>query len=158
METWCRAFVYHSTIPDVWRRTLYHTCMKPYLLLGAANGFCAVALGAFGAHGLKDRVAPDLLAVWNTGAQYQMYHALALILVALLHGRLDAKGQKLRAYAGLAFGIGCIVFPGSLYALTLSGKRVLGAITPLGGVCFLTGWVLLAIAATQNAPPKEPQG
>ena len=121
--------------------------MKPFLFLGAANAFCAVALGAFGAHGLRDRVAPDLLAVWTTGAQYQMYHALALLFVALLYDRLPASGQSLARTAGVLFAAGCVIFAGSLYALALSGVRVLGAITPVGGACFLAGWVCLAVAA-----------
>ena len=126
--------------------------MKPFLLWGAANAFCAVALGAFGAHGLKARVTPDLLAVWNTGAQYQMYHALALILLAALYDRFTGSAKGLVRTAGYLFAAGCFIFAGSLYALTLTGARILGAITPLGGVCFLTGWILLAVAATKNAP------
>ena len=130
--------------------------MKPFLLLGAVNAFCAVALGAFGAHGLKGHVAPDLIAVWNTGAQYQMYHALALILVAALFDRLPAPAQGMAKTAGYLFAVGCAVFAGSLYALALSGVKLLGAITPIGGVCFLTGWELLAVAATK-LPTNTPR-
>lgn len=107
--------------------------------LGAVNGFLAVAAGAFGAHALKQRLTPEALAVFETGARYQMYHALALLLVAAL----AANGRDLDA-SGWAFLAGIVLFSGSLYALALSGVKVLGAVTPLGGVAFLVGWALLA--------------
>jgi uncharacterized membrane protein YgdD (TMEM256/DUF423 family) len=110
--------------------------------LGALSALLAVAAGAFGAHALRDRLAPDLLTVFETGARYQMYHALALILTGLELERSDARA--LRA-AGWLFVAGTLVFSGSLYALALSGVRVLGAVTPLGGVAFMAGWVAFAV-------------
>ena len=123
--------------------------LRNLFLLGTVNAFCAVALGAFGAHQLKEHIPLERIAIWNTGAQYQMYHALALVLVASLYERLPAAAQSLARTAGYLFAAGCVIFAGSLYALALSGVRVLGAITPLGGVCFLSGWVLLAVAASR---------
>lgn len=118
---------------------------RTFWILGCVFGFTGVAAGAFGAHALRASVPPDLLAVFETGARYQMYHALALLAVALAaERRPEARG--LRA-AGWLFAAGTLVFSGSLYALALSGVRVLGAITPIGGACFLAGWVALALAA-----------
>lgn len=114
--------------------------MSEWTRLGAAAAFVAVACGAFGAHALKAKLAPDLLAVWNTGAQYMMYHALALILVGLLADR----GRAVSA-AGWLFSAGIVLFSGSLFALALTGERRLGAVTPLGGLCFLVGWLSLAL-------------
>ena len=112
-----------------------------FAVLGAVSAFVAVAAGAFGAHALRARLTPDLLAVFETGARYQMYHALALFAVAWAvtrssHGAIGA--------AGWLFVAGTVIFSGSLYALALSGVRALGAVTPLGGVCFLAGWLMLA--------------
>ncbi|MFP5304396.1 MAG: DUF423 domain-containing protein [Gammaproteobacteria bacterium] len=119
---------------------------KAFLLLGAVYGLLGVALGAFGAHALRARVSPDLLAVWRTAVEYQMYHALALLLAGLLLRQLPSTALQI---AGICFAAGVVLFSGSLYALTLSGVRVLGAITPFGGVLFLAGWVLLLAAATR---------
>ena len=123
-----------------------------FLQIGAVNGFLAVALGAFGAHGLKDRVSAEALAVWRTGTEYHLAHAIALILVALLLERAgrDAAAFKYLRWAGVLFAVGILIFSGSLYALTLSGVKVLGAITPLGGLCFLSGWALLAVAGARR--------
>jgi len=115
-----------------------------FLMLGGVSGFLAVALGAFGAHGLRDRLPADLLAVFEVGVRYQMYHALALVGVALA---LDRWPSGALSAAGWSFLIGTVIFSGSLYLLTLTGQRWLGAITPLGGVAFLAGWALLAWAA-----------
>ncbi len=112
-----------------------------FAVLGALSGFIAVALGAFAAHGLKSRLAPDMLAIFETGVRYQLYHAFALIAVAWA---LHAGGQTAARAAGWCFVAGTLVFSGSLYALALSGLRWLGAITPLGGLAFLAGWLLLA--------------
>ncbi len=109
--------------------------------IGAWSAFLAVAAGAFGAHALRAQLAPDLLAVFETGARYQMFHALALVLVGLFVER--AAGRLLSA-AGWLFVVGTVLFSGSLYALALSGVRALGAVTPLGGACFLAGWACLA--------------
>jgi uncharacterized membrane protein YgdD (TMEM256/DUF423 family) len=114
-----------------------------YATLGAISGLLSVLLGAFGAHALKDRLAPDLLAVFETGVRYQFYHALALLAVAWA---IDRGGGTPARAAGLLFVIGTVIFSGSLYALALSGLRWLGAVTPLGGVAFLAGWLLLALA------------
>jgi len=112
-----------------------------FAVLGALSGFIAVALGAFAAHGLKSRLAPDLLAVFETGARYQFYHVLALFAAAWV---LERGGGGAARAAGWCFVAGTLVFSGSLYALALSGLRWLGAITPLGGLAFLAGWLLLA--------------
>lgn len=119
--------------------------VKNYLLIAALSGFLAVALGAFGAHGLKQKLAPDLLAVYHTGVQYHFYHTFALLLVAVL--MLHWPQSAALRWSALLFCIGMLVFSGSLYALSLTGIRWLGAITPLGGVAFLAGWVCLALAA-----------
>lgn len=110
-------------------------------VLGALSGFVAVASGAFGAHVLRQRLSPDHLAVFETAARYEMYHALALIGVALALNR--RSGAALRV-AGWCFVAGTVFFCGSLYILALTGIGWLGAITPLGGVCFLAGWLALA--------------
>ncbi|HUB06875.1 MAG TPA: DUF423 domain-containing protein [Myxococcales bacterium] len=118
--------------------------MSPFLTLGALSGFLAVGAGAFGAHALKARLAPDLLAIFETGARYQMYHALALVLVALV--QVKAAPSALLAWSGWLFVAGTVLFSGSLYVLALSGVRWWGAVTPLGGLAFLAGWALLAAA------------
>ena len=107
-----------------------------------------VALGAFGAHALRDRLGVTGLATYHTGTEYHLVHSLAILLVASLAGRtIDERRAVL---IGRLFAAGIILFSGSLYALAVSGVRVLGAITPLGGVCFLTGWALLAHAAWRS--------
>ena len=115
-----------------------------FLVAGAVSGGLAVAAGAFGAHALRARLPPDLLAVFQTGAQYQLAHALALLASGWMAGR--APGCASTA-AGWLFLAGTVLFSGSLYALALSGVRVLGAVTPFGGVAFLGGWAALAWAA-----------
>jgi uncharacterized membrane protein YgdD (TMEM256/DUF423 family) len=117
---------------------------RTFLLVGALAAFIGVALGAFGAHGLRNRLSADMLAVFETGVRYQMYHALAILIVGLAAARLD--GWLIRA-AGWLFTGGIVLFSGSLYALALSGITVLGAVTPIGGLAFLAGWACLAIAA-----------
>jgi uncharacterized membrane protein YgdD (TMEM256/DUF423 family) len=123
--------------------------LKTFLFLGSVNAFLAVALGAFGAHVLKERLSTDMLAVYQTGVQYQMYHALALIAVAILSSKLSDNAAI--GWSGWFFFIGILLFSGSLYALSLSGIKILGAITPLGGVAFLAGWVILAVAAIKHS-------
>lgn len=118
-----------------------------FLMLGALSAFIAVGAGAFGAHALRARLAPDLLAVFETGARYQMYHALALLVVAWAAAR---PGATLAGWAGWCFVAGTVLFSGSLYVLALSGVRWLGAVTPLGGVAFLAGWLCLALSARQG--------
>ena len=114
---------------------------RHFLGIGAISAFIAVAAGAFGAHALKDIVTADRLTVWETAARYQMYHALGLLVVAYLAGQKSAGPARI---SGWLFVAGTILFSGSLYALTLSGVTILGAITPLGGVAFLVGWLILA--------------
>jgi len=114
------------------------------LAFAALNGFLAVTLGAFAAHGLRSRLSPELLDTFQTGVQYHMYHALALFGVGLL--MLHFPAQTLLRYSAVAFVLGMLLFSGSLYVLSLSGIRWLGAITPLGGAGFLAGWGLLAAA------------
>ncbi len=122
---------------------------RVFLLLGSINAFLAVALGAFGAHGLRSRLTTEMLDVYKTGVQYQMAHALGLILIALLlERRLAASG--LAAWSGWLLTAGIVLFSGSLYVLSISGVRILGAITPLGGLCFLAGWALLVAAALKD--------
>jgi uncharacterized membrane protein YgdD (TMEM256/DUF423 family) len=117
------------------------TMDRTFFVLGAVLAGVAVAAGAFGAHGLRDRLAPDMLAVFETAARYQMYHALALLAVAWAAARWPDAGTGL---AGWLFVAGIALFSGSLYVLALSGVRWLGAITPFGGLCFLAGWGVLA--------------
>jgi uncharacterized membrane protein YgdD (TMEM256/DUF423 family) len=117
---------------------------KTFLLIGALFAFLGVAFGAFGAHGLRGRLSPEMLAVFETGVRYHMYHALALIATAAFMSKLD--GRAVTA-AGWCFTAGIFIFSGSLYALALTGVTVLGAITPIGGLAFLAGWILLAVAA-----------
>jgi uncharacterized membrane protein YgdD (TMEM256/DUF423 family) len=115
---------------------------RVFTVCGALSAFVAVAAGAFGAHALKTRLGPDLLAVFETAARYQMYHAFGLIAVAWAMSRWATP--QLRA-AGWLFLAGTVLFSGSLYLLALTGARGLGAVTPLGGLCFLAGWLLLAM-------------
>jgi uncharacterized membrane protein YgdD (TMEM256/DUF423 family) len=109
---------------------------------GAVFGFLAVALGAFGAHGLQGRLTPADLDTFEIGVRYQMYHALALLLLAVLVARTGESGAAL--WAGWSFVAGILVFSGSLYLLVMTGVRSLGAVTPIGGLALLAGWLLLA--------------
>lgn len=119
------------------------------VLFAAVFGFTGVGLGAFAAHGLRGRLSPEYLAVFQTGVLYQLVHALALLGVGLLalHWR-----SRLLAAAGGLFTAGILLFSGSLYLLTLSGVGKLGMITPLGGTAFLAGWLCLALAAWRAQP------
>ncbi len=113
-----------------------------FFVLASVSGGLAVVLGAFGAHGLKTRIEPELLATFEIGVRYQMYHALALLAVA----RAQWSAARLLATSGWLFLAGTVLFSGSLYLLTLTGQRWLGAITPLGGLAFIVGWFCLALA------------
>ncbi len=115
-----------------------------FLMIGALSGATGVAAGAFGAHALRDKLEPRLLEVFETGARYQMYHALALLAVGLVASRWPSG---IINSAGWLFVAGTLFFTGSLYAMAFTGVRALGAITPIGGVCFIAGWVCLGIAA-----------
>ena len=131
---------------------------RTFMILGALSAGLSVAAGAFGAHALRERVEPRLLEVFETAARYQMYHALALFAVAWVVARgaevtsaqgvaeHAAPGVSMAVAAGWLFVAGTVVFSGSLYAMTFTGIRGLGAITPIGGVCFIVGWVCLAVA------------
>jgi uncharacterized membrane protein YgdD (TMEM256/DUF423 family) len=118
-----------------------------FFRLGSISGLIAVAAGAFGAHALRARLTPDDLAVFETAARYQMYHALGLLAAAWAVTRWPGP---LGHWAGWLFAIGTGLFSGSLYALALSGTRWLGAIAPLGGVAFLAGWLCLALSAKSS--------
>jgi uncharacterized membrane protein YgdD (TMEM256/DUF423 family) len=117
---------------------------RTFMLIGAVAALIGVGFGAFGAHGLRARVSPDLLAVFETGVRYQMYHAFAILITALVLARLD--GPLVR-WAGWLFTAGIVFFSGSLYALVLTGTTSLGAITPIGGLLFLAGWACLVLVA-----------
>lgn len=118
--------------------------MKLWLSVAAFSGFLAVALGAFGAHGLASRATPEELNAFEIGARYQMYHALALLAVAWLATRGDSA---LVTTAGWAFVVGTLLFSGSLYVLGLTGSRALVLVTPMGGVVFMLGWICLFVRA-----------
>jgi len=113
---------------------------SPLVALGALNAAIAVAAGAFGAHALRERLEPRALEIFETAARYQMYHALGILLC----GALATRGAQ---QAGWALQVGIVIFSGSLYALALTGVKGLGAITPIGGVAFLAGWLWLAWSA-----------
>lgn len=118
--------------------------LRSFLMLAAFFGFTGVALGAFAAHGLKNRLSADYLAIFHTGVTYQLVHTLALFGVALLATHIPGR---VVTWAGISFVIGILLFSGSLYMLTLTGISKLGIITPFGGVAFLIGWLCLGLAA-----------
>lgn len=122
--------------------------MQVWILVAAVNGFIAVAMGAFAAHGLQERLEPKALGWIETGARYEAIHALALLGVAILAGRAAAVPWSL-SLAAWAFTAGMVLFCGSLYLMGLFGWRGLGAVTPFGGLAFLTGWALLAYYGLQ---------
>lgn len=122
--------------------------MKWFLFLGSLNMLTAVALGAFGAHGLKNRLTPEMLAVWQTAVQYHLAHALGLILVGILCQMLP--DDALLRISGVTLQSGILLFSGSLYLLATTGIRSLGMITPIGGVAFLAGWAMLALVAMRQ--------
>lgn len=121
-----------------------------FLALGAICAFLGVACGAFGAHGLKTLISPEMLAVYQTGVNYQMWHALGLFAIGLL--RQQNPQSKLLIWSGWLMLVGILLFSGSLYVLAVLDEKALGMITPFGGVCFLIAWLLLAIFAL-----KKPQ-
>lgn len=123
---------------------------SPWLLAGALSGGLTVALGAFGAHALKDRLDPAQLEIWHTGVQYQGLHALALGWAGL-----EARRTRRGRWAGLAFLAGTFLFCGSLYGIALGAPKSLGAITPVGGLSFLMGWAMLAWAARAGETPAR---
>jgi len=115
-----------------------------WLGIGAMNGLLGVAAGAFGAHFLKDRLNADLLITFETAARYQMYHALALLAVAVV---IHARPSGAASAAGWCLLLGIVLFSGSLYGLALGGWKWLGPITPIGGLLLMAGWLMLAVAA-----------
>lgn len=121
---------------------------RQFLIIGALSAFVGVAAGAFGAHGLKGRLDAEALAIFETAARYEMYHAFALLAVAWAQTRWPGAAASA---SGWLFVVGTILFSGSLYLLSLTGTRWLGAITPFGGVAFLAGWLCLAWAAFRGA-------
>jgi uncharacterized membrane protein YgdD (TMEM256/DUF423 family) len=118
------------------------------LMLGSINAFLSVALGAFGAHILKEKISADMLAVYETGIQYHMIHALGLLVIAFAADRLGQ--ERLVSAAGWLIFAGIILFSFSLYTLSITGIKILGAITPLGGVAFLAGWACIFTAALKS--------
>ncbi len=124
-----------------------------FLLLSAVCAFLAVAMGAFGAHGLKAILSPDMLAVYKTAVTYQMWHALGLGFMAIL--RQQHPTNEYLKYAGWLMFLGIILFSGSLYLLSLLGLKWLGMVTPLGGVCFLAAWALVIFFAYQASKSQN---
>ncbi len=120
---------------------------RRFFILGSIFAALGVAAGAFGAHALEDRLTPDLLSIFETGARYQLIHALALLAVAWASTRWSGKAVSI---AGWAFMIGIVIFSGSLYTLSLTEIRILGAITPIGGVAFIVGWISLVWSAWKS--------
>lgn len=119
-----------------------------FAMIGAVFAFLSVAFGAFGAHVLAGQLSTQMLGVYNTGAQYEMYHALALLAVGIfLH--LNVGGKSMRV-AGWLFTIGIVLFSGSLYVLSMTGATALGALTPIGGLLLLAGWVSFALAIAKR--------
>lgn len=118
--------------------------LRSFLMLAAFFGFTGVALGAFAAHALKNRLSAEYLAIFHTGVTYQLVHALALFGVALLAAHIPGR---LVSWAGISFTVGILLFSGSLYALTLTGISKLGIITPFGGLALLLGWFFLGLTA-----------
>lgn len=124
--------------------------MPFFIIAGAINAFIAVAFGAFGAHALKEKLSEKYLAIWETAVQYQMYHAIGLIVIGILMSTNIIGNVSQLNWAGYLMLAGIVIFSGSLYILSLSGIGVLGAITPIGGVAFLVAWVLVIIAVVKH--------
>ena len=122
---------------------------KIFLLLGSLAMMFAVGLGAFGAHGLKDKLSADMLAVYRTGVEYHVYHALGLLALGIIAARLPES--DLVKWSGWLMAAGIVLFSGSLYLLALTGTRWLGAITPFGGAAWIIAWALLAAAILRTA-------
>ena len=130
---------------------------KLFIQLAALNGFLAVMLGAFGAHALKARLSPEMLSAYQTGVQYHFWHALAMLAVGLLAYQLSISQlptSRLVNASGIAFSVGIVLFSGSLYLLSTTdirqlGFMPLGLVTPIGGLCFMAGWLLLFISSWQ---------
>jgi uncharacterized membrane protein YgdD (TMEM256/DUF423 family) len=122
--------------------------MKLFIIIGAINAFLAVALGAFGAHGLADKLEPKYLEIWKTAVTYQMFHATGLFVIGLLLGKVGES--SLFSWSGWLMLVGIILFSGSLYILSVTQMSKLGAITPIGGVCFLAAWILVVVGTLKH--------
>ncbi|HTK83000.1 MAG TPA: DUF423 domain-containing protein [Bacteroidota bacterium] len=122
--------------------------MRKFVLLGSLFAFAGVALGAFAAHLLKDRLTPEMFSIFEVGVRYHMYHALGLFGVAWL---ADRYPQSNIALSGWLFAGGIVIFSGSLYLLSLTGERWMGMITPIGGLCFLAGWLWMGWRVWKSA-------
>lgn len=123
--------------------------MQFFLIAGAVNALLSVAFGAFGAHMLEGRVAEKYLDTWQTAVQYQMFHSIGLMVVAVLMSTTFIGPLASLSWAGYLMLAGIVIFSGSLYVLSLTGISILGAITPIGGVAFIAGWIMLIIAASK---------
>ncbi len=121
--------------------------MKVFLIIGAINAMLAVVFGAFGAHALEGKLSEKYLGTWNTAVLYQMFHALGILIIGVLMG--NVAPSSLLTWSGWTMLIGIVLFSGSLYILSLSGIKILGAITPLGGVSFIIAWILLIVFAVK---------
>ena len=119
---------------------------RTFFTMGALFAGLAVAAGAFGAHALRDRLEPDMLAIFETGARYQMYHAMALMMLGVISTRVENIWIK---FSGLSFVLGTVLFSGSLYLLTLYEQKVFGFVTPVGGVFLILGWLFLVVSVLQ---------
>ena len=122
--------------------------MKVFLVLGCLFAFLSIAIGAFGAHGLEGKISEKSLQIYKTGVQYQMFQTAGIFLVALLIGKFGASSTL--TWAGWLMVIGVVLFSGSLYALSVTNVKIIGAITPIGGVLFLVSWVLVAISVLKS--------
>jgi len=121
--------------------------VKAFIIIGALNAFLAVALGAFGAHGLEGKISNKYLEIWKTGVTYQMFHSTGILIIGVL--MMKFPNSSLLNWSGWLMFVGIVLFAGSLYVLAVTQISVLGAITPLGGVAFLAAWILLIIAAVK---------
>lgn len=122
--------------------------LKLFVLIGSINMLLAVGLGAFGAHGLPGKLSERMIEIYQTGVQYHMIHAIGILIIAIVADRLGSPAMLL--WAGWAMFIGIVFFSGSLYILSISGVKILGAITPIGGLFFMAGWLLLALGVLRN--------
>ena len=122
--------------------------LKNFIALGGLSAALAVILGAFGAHALKTKLEPSMLEVYQTAVHYHLAHSLGLVLIGIAALGLGSGG--LMRASGWVMLVGILLFSGSLYALTLTGQRWLGAITPFGGIAFIVAWILLAVAALRH--------
>ncbi|MBD8500155.1 DUF423 domain-containing protein [Paenibacillus arenosi] len=125
--------------------------LNRYIKIGSITAALAVGLGAFGAHVMKDMLTPERLATYETAVQYHIFHALALLIIALLSERLPESNRTKVLWSARLITLGIVIFSGSLYVLCFTGIKVLGAITPIGGIAFIAGWLMLALAARRSS-------